>query len=74
MRQWLLEKRGKLTQQEVANMVGITRPAYTMIESGERNPKVAVAKRIGKALGFKWTIFFADEGNESQQKEQEDTK
>ncbi|MNW70944.1 hypothetical protein D3C74_504980 [compost metagenome] len=35
-----------------------------MIEAGNRNPSVPLAKRIAAELGFSWTIFFADQGNE----------
>ena len=71
MRVWLKDKRSKLgkTQGEVAEAVGVTRPAYTMIESGYRHPSVETAKKIAKVMGFDWTIFFADLGNTSTHKE-----
>lgn len=70
MRGWLKafrDQRG-LTQQEVADRSGIGRAYYTMIENGTRNPSVAVAKSVGKTLGFDWTIFFETECNEVKHK------
>jgi len=41
-----LRKKNKLTQQEVADMLGITVVYYGMIERGERNPTLELAKDI----------------------------
>lgn len=60
MRDWLKsirEEKG-LTQENVANMVGISRSTYGHIESGERGVTVSNAKKIADALKFKWTLFF----------------
>ena len=60
MRVWLKsirEEKG-LTQENVANMVGISRSTYGHIESGERGVTVSNAKKIASALNFKWTLFF----------------
>lgn len=59
MRSWLKEMRLQkgLTQYEVAKKAKIERSYYTMIELGSRTPSVYVAKKIGKAIGFNWTIF-----------------
>jgi Predicted transcriptional regulators len=57
-RDWLVNARGNLTQEEVAQQSGITRQFYGMIESGERTPSVKVAKKIAAVLGFDWTLFF----------------
>lgn len=35
-----------------------------MIERGKRTPRPVLAQKIGFALGFDWTIFFANESNE----------
>jgi putative transcriptional regulator len=60
VRQWLKEARieKELTQQKIADIVGIRRAYYTMIEKGVRNPSVDVAKKISNVLGINWTIFF----------------
>ncbi len=47
-----------LTQQEVARKAGLSQPAYSNIENGERMPSVETAKRIGAVLGIDWTRFF----------------
>lgn len=67
MRVWLKEIRLRkhLTQQEVADRAGVQRAYYTMVENGTRTPSVAVAKSIGKTLGFDWTIFFDNRSNET---------
>lgn len=57
-RMWLIEKRGNLSQQEVALKASIDRSFYTQIENGTRNPSVNTAKKIASALNFEWTIFF----------------
>lgn len=64
-RKWLqkLRQSKNMTQQDVANKAGIERAYYTMIENGTRSPSPAVAKRIARALGFDWTIFFTDDGS-----------
>ncbi|WP_414733400.1 helix-turn-helix transcriptional regulator [Acetobacterium carbinolicum] len=67
MKKWLIEYREKmkLSQSDLAGKVNVTREYISMIETGNRNPSVAVAKKIGKALGFKWEIFFKDLSNET---------
>lgn len=67
MRLWLKETRenSSMTQKLVATRAGISRPAYTMIENGNRDPSVSVAKRLGSILNFDWTIFFDINSNDS---------
>ncbi|PQQ45510.1 helix-turn-helix transcriptional regulator [Bacillus thuringiensis] len=62
MRLWLLEKRKyrEKTQDYIAYKARISRSMYAMIESGERNPSVPVAKKIAKVLNFDWTLFFEE--------------
>lgn len=71
MRAWLKELRLEkgLTQYDVANASNIKREYYTMIEIGKRLPSVNVAKSIAEVIGFEWTIFFDDKGNETTQKQ-----
>lgn len=57
---WLIEKRGDLTQEQVALLSGISRSAYSNIENG-RGLSVKTAKRIAKALKFDWKLFFENE-------------
>lgn len=56
-RTWLIEKRGNLTQEQVAKLAGISRSAYSNIENG-RGLSVKLAKQIAKALHFDWKLFF----------------
>ena len=62
----LSEMRAKtgMTQYEVANKVGISRVSYCNIEIGRRRPSVPVAKKLGAALGFDWTMLFENEESE----------
>ena len=64
----LREKRIKkgMTQQEVADAVGITDMAVSYYESGQRIPKPAMAKKLGELLGFDWTeLYEEDDGEKS---------
>lgn len=57
----LIQLRGKRTQAEVAEAVGITPSAYSMYETGERVPRDEIKVRLAKY--YKRTvnaIFFAD--------------
>ncbi|NLI59582.1 MAG: helix-turn-helix transcriptional regulator [Clostridium sp.] len=54
------EKEG-LTQQQLADYIGKDRSLIAKIECEGASPSVDTAKAIGKALGVDWTIFFADE-------------
>lgn len=71
MKKWLIKYREKrkLSQSDLASMVGVSREYISMIETGNRNPSVAVAKKIGEALEFKWEIFFKENSNETLRKE-----
>lgn len=69
LRQLLITARsdkGQLSQDDVATLSesGITRQYYGMIENGEREPSVKVAKAISRVLGVEWTIFFEVDGND----------
>lgn len=44
-------ERAGLTQQELADIVGIDRASYSNIELGKRNPSLEVAIKISKVLG-----------------------
>ncbi|PHC41336.1 transcriptional regulator [Bacillus toyonensis] len=59
MRVWLIEKRKKInkTQKDIAHRAQISKSMYAMIENGERNPSVYVAKKIALVLNFEWTVF-----------------
>ena len=63
MRTWLRERRVEmnLTEKQVAEAVGIKQAPYHRIESGQNNPKVENAKKIGQLLGIDWRLFYPDE-------------
>ena len=65
-RLWLAEYRGNHTHQEVADMSKLSRSFYTEIENGDKNPSVDTAKRIARALRFKWTKFFEEQSRKTQ--------
>ena len=57
-----LEREKKLlTQQQLADLVGVDRTLISKIESGVSSPSVATAKKIAAVLGFDWTRFYEDE-------------
>ena len=57
----LIKLRGKRTQAEVAEAIGITQSAYSMYETGERIPRDETKKRIAQYYKRSVnTIFFAD--------------
>lgn len=58
---WLVEIRGKRSQQSVADEIGMSQSGYASIETGARMPSVPTAKRIAAVMGFDWTRFFEDE-------------
>lgn len=57
----ILARSGKgLTQQQMADLIPISRPHYTNIENGLRRPGVKVAQRIAYILDLDWTLFYED--------------
>ncbi|MGB9662428.1 MAG: helix-turn-helix transcriptional regulator [Moorellaceae bacterium] len=59
-----LRKEKGLTQQQVADMLGITRSFYGMIETGDRNPTLDLAKRIAEIFGTGIEdLFFTSDSN-----------
>lgn len=67
-RKWLVDIRGKLTQEQVAQLAGISRSAYSNVEHG-RGLSVRLAKKIANALHFDWNLFFEEKRFVSNQKE-----
>lgn len=64
-REWLYNQRMdmNLKQYQVAEMAGIKRSYYSMIETGVSTPSTNVAQKLGEILDFDWTIFFTHRGN-----------
>lgn len=65
-RTWLIQLRGSRSQADIAQSCGTSQQYYCSIELGTRRPSIRLAKTIGKALGFDWTLFYEDDNNSSQ--------
>ena len=55
-----LRKEKKLTQAELASVLGVSQRMIDALEAGERRPSVDLARRIGRELGLNWTGFFEE--------------
>lgn len=62
---WLKEirKANGLTQIEIAERCGFSFQLYSHFERGRRTPKVTDAKKIAAVLGFEWTRFYEEKGD-----------
>lgn len=56
-----LRREKKLTQAELALILGVSQRMVAACELGERRPSARLAQRIGQELGMPWTFFFEDE-------------
>ena len=56
----LIRKSLDLTQEQLAQYVGVSQSSIVQLENGNRKPSVKVAKRIASILGFDWTDFFKE--------------
>lgn len=56
-----LRKAKKLTQAELAQILGVSQRMVAACELGERRPSTGLARRIETELGLPWTAFFEDE-------------
>mgnify|MGYP001119314784 CR=1 FL=1 len=61
-----IRKEKGLTQQQLAEAVGVTKRAIASYESGSRRPSPAVAERIARVLGMDletmWRVLYRQEG------------
>ena len=53
-----LRKELGLTQEDLAFEVGVNRSYMGFIERGEKNPSLAMLKKIAKALGVSLSVLF----------------
>jgi putative transcriptional regulator len=56
-------ERNEMTQQDLAELVGVTRQTINAIEAGKYSPSLEVAFRIAVALGVRLEDVFAYEAN-----------
>jgi putative transcriptional regulator len=56
--------RDEMTQQELADKVGVTRQTIFSIEKGRYNPSVGLALRLARALGVRVEDLFEIEGED----------
>ena len=54
-------KEKKMTQAELALVLGVTQRMVAACELGERRPSVDLAQRIGAELGMPWTLFYPED-------------
>ena len=64
-------KKKLLTQQQLAELVGVDRTLISKIESGAATPSVTTAKKIAAVLGFHWTRFFEDECEDYERRDED---
>lgn len=63
-----LRKKAGLTQQELAEAVGISRPTITCYETGRLSLDVKIAKKIAKVLKCKWWELYENDEDEERLK------
>ena len=59
-------KAKKLTQAELASLVGVSQRAIAAYELRERTPSVPTAKRLGAELEFPWMEIFEEDNDDEQ--------
>ncbi|MDK2920153.1 MAG: putative transcriptional regulator [Candidatus Petromonas sp.] len=63
-----IRSQNNMTQQDIADKLGISRSFYTMIENGKRNPSLELAFKISNLLKVDVNeIFFIQARNEKLQ-------
>ena len=55
-----LRKRKQLSQEDLAKMVGISRPSLTQIELGKRSLNIMELQKFGQVLGFSLDDFMSE--------------
>lgn len=53
-----IRRENSLSHNEIADLSGISRSFYTLIENGNRTPSIGVAKKISLALNLTLDEFF----------------
>lgn len=61
-------KQAKMTQEQLAERIGVRRESVARYETGERSPSPAVAERIAEALGMDietmWRVLYRRSGDD----------
>lgn len=52
-----------LTQHEMAELMGISHPAYNRMESGRQIPTISTLARVAEALGLQLTVSLKQPGS-----------
>lgn len=61
-----LRKMKHLTQQDLANLLGVTRQSIISLENGRYNPSITLAFKLARAFDMHIEdIFIYEEGNEA---------
>ena len=55
-----LRKEKKLTQAELAQILGVSQRMVAACEAGERRPSPGLAQKIDAELGIPWTDFYKE--------------
>ena len=55
-----IRKEQKMSANQLARQVGVTRQAISRIELGLSKPSIELAKKLGRVLYCDWTVFFED--------------
>lgn len=61
-RNWLRVARAELglTQEEAADLCGISRQSYSAYENGRQNPHATTAKRVAEKMGFEVSLWHTE--------------
>lgn len=61
-REWMVRyrKKLKLTQEEMAQLIGISRSYYTQIENGTHTPSGLIALRLSNIFNVEMSEFYHD--------------
>lgn len=57
----VLRRKKGFTQKEIAEIIGISKSYYAMLETYKRKPSIKLAKKISNILSFSWEDFFIEE-------------
>ena len=53
-----LRTNAKMTQQELADKIGVRRSTIAMIETDKNSITISMAKKLAEVFNIRWTNFF----------------